>query len=30
VLLIDGANLLAAAKAIGFDIDCRKPLEALR
>ncbi|RVP95379.1 NYN domain-containing protein [Sinorhizobium meliloti] len=30
VLLIDGANLFAAAKALGFDIDYRKLLEAFR
>ncbi|MFQ6241772.1 NYN domain-containing protein [Sinorhizobium meliloti] len=29
-LLIDGANLFAAAKALGFDIDYRKLLEAFR
>jgi uncharacterized LabA/DUF88 family protein len=29
-LLIDGANLLAAAKALGFDIDYRKLLQAFR
>jgi hypothetical protein len=30
VLLIDGANLFAGAKALGFDIDYRKLLEAFR
>lgn len=30
VLFIDGANLFAAAKALGFDIDYRKLLEAFR
>lgn len=29
-LLIDGANLFAASKALGFDIDFRKLLEAFR
>lgn len=30
VVLIDGANLFAASKALGFDIDFRKLLEAFR